>query len=78
MALIEIRDFVDARGTSSPLTIELAALALEALGAGECLEVIATDPAAVASVEAWCRVSGNLLVQRSGDGASYAFVIRRT
>lgn len=64
--MIEIHDFVDARGLSSPLTIELAAL-----------EVIATDPAAVASVEAWCRASGNDLVQRSGDGATYAFVIRR-
>ena len=77
MAVVEIRQRVDARGLSCPMPIVKTAQAFKALGSGELIEVVATDPGSVKDFAAWCRVTGNELVEQSSDGAVYRFVIRR-
>lgn len=43
---------------------------------GGTLEVLATDPGAVADFEAFCRSTGHELVEQSQDGGVYRFLIR--
>jgi tRNA 2-thiouridine synthesizing protein A len=77
MPVVEIRQRVDARGLSCPMPIVKTAQAIKAIGSGEFLEVLATDPGSVKDFAAWSRTTGNELVQQSASGGVYCFVIRR-
>ena len=69
---------LDAKGLNCPLPILKAKKALKALDSGQTLEILATDPGAVKDFEAFCRTTGNELVEQSqGDGV-FTFVIRNT
>ena len=46
--------------------------------AGGTLEILATDPGAVADFQAFCRQTGNELVEHSEDDSIYRFVIKHT
>ena len=70
-------EILDTKGLNCPLPILKAKKALTGVAAGECLEVHATDPGAVADFEAFCRSTGNELVESSKDGDVYKFVIKR-
>jgi tRNA 2-thiouridine synthesizing protein A len=41
------------------------------------LELLATDAGSIKDVAAWCRATGNELIEQTSDGAVYRFVIRR-
>ena len=43
----------------------------------QSIELLATDAGSVKDVAAWCRTTGNDLVEQTSDGAVYRFVIRR-
>lgn len=77
MALVEITLTVDARGLSCPMPIVKTAQAIKTVGPGDVLEVLATDPGSTKDFVAWCRSTGNELVEQSSDGTVYRFVIRR-
>ncbi|HSL98232.1 MAG TPA: sulfurtransferase TusA family protein [Candidatus Deferrimicrobiaceae bacterium] len=77
MAVLEIATTVDARGLSCPMPIVKTAQATKALPSGALVEVLATDPGSTKDFVAWCRQTGNELVEQSVDGAVYRFVIRR-
>jgi tRNA 2-thiouridine synthesizing protein A len=68
---------LDAKGLNCPLPILHAKKALTALNAGGTLEVLATDPGSVKDFEAFCRTTGNELVERSDDGKVFRFVLRK-
>jgi tRNA 2-thiouridine synthesizing protein A len=40
--------------------------------------VLATDPGAVKDFEAFCRTTGNELLESTVDGKVYSFVIKRS
>ena len=46
--------------------------------AGGTLEILATDPGSVADFEAFCRQTGNELVEHSQDDKVFRFVIKHT
>jgi tRNA 2-thiouridine synthesizing protein A len=77
MALVEITQTVDAKGLSCPMPIVKTAQAIKTVESGEVIEVLATDAGSVKDFAAWCRSTGNELVDQSSDGAVYRFVIRR-
>ncbi len=77
MELVEIRQRVDARGLSCPMPIVKTAQATKTTPSGAYLEVLATDPGSTKDFVAWCRSTGNELVEQTSDGAVYRFVIRR-
>jgi tRNA 2-thiouridine synthesizing protein A len=77
MAVIEITTLVDARGLSCPMPIVKTAQAVKGLPPGAAIELIATDAGSVKDVAAWCRATGNELIEQTSDGAVYRFVIRR-
>ena len=68
---------VDARGLSCPMPIVKTAQAIKTVASGALVEVLATDPGSLKDFTAWCRSTGNELVEQSADGTVYRFVIRR-
>jgi tRNA 2-thiouridine synthesizing protein A len=77
MPVIEITERVDARGLSCPMPIVKTAQAMKPLQSGAVVELLATDVGSIKDVAAWCRVTGNELIEQTSDGAVYRFVIRR-
>jgi tRNA 2-thiouridine synthesizing protein A len=68
---------VDARGLSCPMPIVRTAQAVKLLGPGAIVEVLATDPGSQKDFAAWCRSTGNELIEQTTEGPVYRFVIRR-
>lgn len=69
---------LDAKGLNCPLPILKAKKALTALPQDAVLEIHATDPGAVKDFEAFCRSTGNTLLESRVDGKTYVFLIRHT
>jgi tRNA 2-thiouridine synthesizing protein A len=69
---------LDVKGLNCPLPILRAKKALKDVPAGGTLQVLATDPGAVKDFEAFCRTTGNELVESKQDDNVYSFVIKRT
>jgi tRNA 2-thiouridine synthesizing protein A len=59
------------------MPIVRTAQAIKTLAPGEQLEVLATDPGAVADFAAWSRTTGNDIIAQSVDDGVYRFVLRR-
>lgn len=68
---------LDAKGLNCPLPILKARKALKEVPAGGTLEILATDPGSVADFEAFCRQTGNELLEHAQDGGVYRFLIKR-
>ena len=69
---------LDAKGLNCPLPILKAKKALKQGPAGGTLEVLATDPGAVADFQAFCRQTGNELLETSNDEKIFRFLIKHT
>ncbi len=69
---------LDAKGLNCPLPILKAKKALKDLPNGGTLEILATDPGAVKDFEAFCRSTGNVLVESKAEGNVFRFLIRHT
>ena len=68
---------LDAKGLNCPLPILKARKALKGVAAGETLEILSTDPGSVADFEAFCRQTGNQLLESSNDESVFRFLIKR-
>jgi len=73
----EVNQELDARGLNCPLPILRAKKAISGMAAGEVLRVLATDPGAVKDFEAFCKQTGNELLQSQSAGEGFEFLIRR-
>ncbi|HYT80538.1 MAG TPA: sulfurtransferase TusA family protein [Actinomycetota bacterium] len=65
------------KGLSCPLPIVKTARALKSLPSGSLVEVLATDPGSVPDFTAWCRSTGNALVDQDNLDGVFRFVIRK-
>ncbi|HYT81140.1 MAG TPA: sulfurtransferase TusA family protein [Actinomycetota bacterium] len=68
---------LDLKGLSCPLPIIKTAQALKLLPSGSLVEVLATDPGSVPDFTAWCRSTGNTLVDQEDQDGVFRFVIRK-
>ena len=68
---------LDVKGMACPLPVLRANRALRALTVGDRLRVIATDRAAVADFQAFCRETGHALLAWSEEGGVLSFLIRK-
>ena len=68
---------LDARGLNCPLPILRAKKSIAALGSGQVLRIIATDPGSVKDFEAFCKQTGNTLVSSGQAEGAYEFLIRK-
>jgi tRNA 2-thiouridine synthesizing protein A len=70
--------FLDAKGLNCPLPILRAKKALKEVPVGGTLQVVATDPGAVKDFEAFCRATGNELLESRAEDRVFNFTIKRT
>jgi tRNA 2-thiouridine synthesizing protein A len=75
--MTDVTRTLDVRGQSCPLPIVRASQAIKEIGAGETLEVLATDPGAVPDFKAWSISTGNELVEQTQDDGVFRFVLRK-
>lgn len=68
---------LDVKGMSCPLPVLRANRVLRGMAAGDRLRVLATDRAAVADFQAYCRETGHDLLAWSDEGGVFSFLIRR-
>ncbi|MBL1276552.1 MAG: sulfurtransferase TusA family protein [Ectothiorhodospiraceae bacterium] len=68
---------LDASGLNCPLPILRAKKALNGMGAGEVLHIIATDPGAVKDFEAFAKQTGNTLTDSREDGGKFYFLMKK-
>jgi len=69
---------LDACGLQCPGPLMKMRERVEQLKAGQYLKVTATDPGFPVDAEAWCRRSGNKLVQKGGEKGRYTVIIEKT
>ncbi len=68
---------LDAKGLNCPLPILKAKKALKSVPAGGTLEILSTDAGSVADFAAFCRTTGNELVEQAEQDGIYTFLIRK-
>ena len=68
---------LDARGLNCPLPILRAKKSIQALSAGQVLQILATDPGSVKDFEAFCKQTGNELLDSSQQSGEFQFRIRK-
>jgi tRNA 2-thiouridine synthesizing protein A len=68
---------LDVKGMNCPLPVLRANRTLRGLAPGDRLRVLATDRAAVADFQAYCRETGHALLAWSEEGGVLSFLIRR-
>jgi len=69
---------LDAKGLNCPLPILKAKKALKTMDGGKTLEILSTDPGSVADFAAFCRTTGNELVEQSEEGGVWTYLIRKS
>ena len=68
---------LDTKGLNCPMPILKAKRAMKGLGPGDTLEIEATDPGSVKDFEAFCRATGNELLETGEDSGVYHFLLRK-
>jgi len=68
---------LDCSGMRCPRPIVEMAKRMRHMAPGEVLELIATDPVARNDVPAWCRRTGNELVDFKEDGGALRFYVKK-
>ena len=68
---------LDVKGMSCPLPVLKANKALRGMEPGERLRVLATDRAAVADFQAFCRETGHALLAQGEEAGVFSFTIRK-
>jgi tRNA 2-thiouridine synthesizing protein A len=69
---------LDARGLNCPLPILRAKKAINGMNSGEVLKIVATDPGSVKDFEAFCRQSGDELLDTQEAGGEYTYMIKKS
>lgn len=67
---------LDATGMKCPIPVLKARKIVKGLSDGGTIEILATDPGAVADFEAFCDAGGHDLVEGTRDGDVFRFLIR--
>lgn len=68
---------LDCRGMNCPLPILKTKKAIDGLGVGQVLRMIATDPGSIPDVAAFSRRTGHEVLEQSEGGGEYSFLIRK-
>jgi tRNA 2-thiouridine synthesizing protein A len=68
---------LDTKGLNCPMPIVKTKKAITALGVGQTLEVLATDPGAIKDFEAFSRSTGHELVEQGEENGVFRFVLKK-
>ena len=68
---------LDVKGLNCPMPVLKTKKAMKALGNGETLEVESTDPGSVRDFEAFCRATGNEVLESVEEDGVFRFLLRK-
>jgi len=68
---------IDVRGAACPIPVVKTAKAMKAMGVGEVLEVLATDPGVEPDMQAWSRQTGNELLGIERQDGVFRVLLRK-
>ena len=68
---------LDCKGLSCPIPIIKLSQQVKKLPSGQTIEILSTDPAFHADIQAWANKTGNKLQGKSQDGSVYKAVIQK-
>ena len=68
---------LDARWNNCPMPIIRTKKAINELSTGGILKISASDPGSVKDMEAFCRQTGNELIQSKQEGSIFTFLVRK-
>ena len=68
---------LDTRGLNCPLPILKAKKSIAQMSSGQVLRVTATDPGSVKDMEAFCKQTGNQLLEFLNEGGDFVFVVQK-
>ena len=69
---------LDARGLNCPLPILRAKKSIQALGVGQILRIMATDPGSVKDFESFCKQTGNELLDSTEQDGEFIFLVKKS
>lgn len=74
---MQIDKEIDTRGLNCPLPILKAKKALAEMQSGQLLKVVSTDGGSMRDFQAFCKQTGNELVEQVTAGGEFVHVLRR-
>ena len=69
---------LDLKGLVCPIPVVKIAGAIKQIEMGGVIEAEATDPGVMADIPAWCRSTGNELLNIGREGTTFVFHVKRT
>ena len=66
---------LDCKGMVCPMPIVKTSKAIKEMSSGQNLEVLSTDKAFEADIQAWCKQTGNTLSSFSDDEGGFSAII---
>ena len=77
MSAVDITSTLDCTGLVCPLPVIKLSKAIKAAAPGAVIELLATDPGAVADLEAFERRTGHRVLARSESNGIFRFLVQR-
>ena len=77
MSAVDITSTLDCTGLVCPLPVIKLSKAIKAAAPGAVIELLATDPGAVADLEAFQRRTGHRVLERSESNGIFRFLVQR-
>lgn len=77
MSAVEIASTLDCTGLVCPLPVIKLSKAIKAAAPQAVIELLATDPGAVADLEAFERRTGHRVLERSESSGIFRFLVQR-
>ncbi len=74
---MDFNEELDAKGLNCPLPILRCKKAMNGMESGEVLRIIATDPGSVKDFEAFCKQTGNELLESTEEDGEFIFFIKK-
>lgn len=78
MESLKVDRILDTKGLLCPLPVVKAKLAMEEMSPGQIAKVLCTDPGSKKDFPAWCRETGNKLLQSQEEEGIFVFFIQKT
>ena len=69
---------LDCRGMNCPLPVVKTKKAIETMKTGESLKIFTTDPGSCNDIPAFCRRTGNTLLEQTEKPGVFIFLIKKT
>lgn len=69
---------LDCKGLNCPLPVLQTKKAMDAMGSGQVLEMLSTDPGSKNDITAWAKRTGNQLMETLEEGGVFKFYIKKS